>query len=255
VDRTATIWHEERAGRRTARVLSADDQTKDAVAVNITNIRQFEKVSLREQVSRALRAAIVSGELEPGVVYSAPMLGSRFGVSATPVREAMLDLVRENLVTTVPNKGFRVTAIDERDLDEITELRMLIEPPLAARVTSMIPAEDLPTLRGMAAAIVEGALASDLVAYTEADRAFHLRLLEYAGNARISALIADLRSHTRLYGLASLSAAELEASAREHDTILDAIEAGDADLVQRLMAAHISQTRGRWAAPVDGARA
>ena len=156
--------------------------------VNITNIRQFEKVSLREQVSHALRAAIVSGELEPGVVYSAPALGSRFGVSATPVREAMLDLVHENLVTTVPNKGFRVTTIDEGDLDEITELRLLIEPPLAAQVTSVIPAADLPTLRGMAEAIVEGALAGDLVAYTEADRAFHLRLLEYAGNSRITDL-------------------------------------------------------------------
>jgi DNA-binding GntR family transcriptional regulator len=226
------------------------------MSVNITNIRQFEKVSLREKVSRALRAAIVSGELEPGVVYSAPTLGSRFGVSATPVREAMLDLVRENLVTTVPNKGFRVTAIDEADLDEITELRMLIEPPLAGRVAPLIPPDDMPMLREMAQAIVEGALAGDLVAYTEADRAFHLRLLEYAGNRRISALIADLRAHTRLYGLASLlEGGGLEASAREHHTILDAVESGTPADVERLMADHISQTRGRWARPaVDGSQ-
>ena len=222
------------------------------MSTNITNIRQFEKVSLREQVSRALRAAIVSGELEPGVVYSAPTLGARFNVSATPVREAMLDLVRENLVTTVPNKGFRVTTMDESDLDEITELRMLIEPPLAAQVTPMIPAEDLPMLRSMAEAIVEGALAGDLVAYTESDRAFHLRLLEYAGNRRISALIADLRAHTRLYGLASLyESGGLEASAREHHAILDAVERGKPKDVHRLMVEHISQTRGRWARPAE----
>lgn len=215
---------------------------------NITNIRQFEKVSLREQVSRALRAAIISGELEPGAVYSAPALGARFGVSATPVREAMLDLVRENLVTTVPNKGFRVTTMDEADLDEITELRMLIEPPLAARVTPLIPAEDMPMLRDMAQAIVEGAIAGDLVAYTESDRAFHLRLLDYAGNRRVSALIADLRAHTRLYGLASLhESGELEVSAREHHAILDAIDARDQQEVERLMSLHLSQTRGRWA--------
>ena len=220
------------------------------MSVNITNIRQFEKVSLREKVSRALRAAIVSGELEPGVVYSAPALGSRFGVSATPVREAMLDLVRENLVTTVPNKGFRVTTPDEADLDEITELRMLIEPPLAAQVAPLIPADDMPMLRDMAQAIVDGALDRDLVAYTESDRAFHLRLLEYAGNRRASALIADLRGHTRLYGLASLlESGELEASAREHHTILDAVERGEPAEVERLMADHISQTRGRWARP------
>lgn len=220
------------------------------MAVNITNIQQFEKVSLRERVSRALRAAIVSGELEPGQVYSAPALGARFGVSATPVREAMLDLVRENLVTTVPNKGYRVTTMDEADLDDVTELRMLIEPPLAARVTPDVPDEDLPQLRRMARAIVDGALAGDLVAYTEADRAFHLRLLEYAGNPRVTTLVADLRGHTRLYGLASLlETGELEESAREHDTILDAIEARDPAEVERLMRAHISQTRGRWAHP------
>lgn len=216
---------------------------------NIKNIRQFEKVSLREQVSRALRAAIVSGELEPGEIYSAPTLGARFNVSATPVREAMLDLVRENLVTTVPNKGFRVTHMDEAVLDQITELRMLLEPPLAGKVTPLIPEEDLPMLREMAQAIVDGALAGDLVAYTESDRAFHLRLLEYAGNQRISTLIADLRSHTRLYGLALMDPSDLEASAREHHAIVEGIESRDPEAVQQLMAAHISHVRGRWAAP------
>jgi DNA-binding GntR family transcriptional regulator len=225
--------------------------TGDAVNTNnLNNIRQFEKVNFRDQVSRALRAAIVSGELEPGQVYSAPALGARFGVSATPVREAMLDLVRENLVATVPNKGYRVTTMDEADLDDITGLRMLIEPPLVAQVTSDIPAEDMPTLRDLAQSIVDGALAGDLVAYTDADHAFHLRLLEYAGNRRANALVADLRTHTRLYGLASLlQRGELEATAHEHHTILDAIEARDPQEVEQLMRAHISQTRGRWAHP------
>jgi DNA-binding GntR family transcriptional regulator len=143
-----------------------------------------------------------------------------------------------------------VTTMDEADLDEITELRMLIEPPLAAQVTRRIPAEDLPALREMAQAIVDGALAGDLVAYTESDRAFHLKLLEYVGNRRVTDLISDLRAHTRLYGLASLlETGELEESAREHHTILDAIEARDRRKVERLMRHHISQTRGRWAHP------
>lgn len=217
---------------------------------SITNLRQFGRTSLREQVSHALRAAIVSGELEPGEVYSAPALGAKFGVSATPVREAMLDLVRENLVTTVPNKGYRVTAMDEAELDDITELRLLIEPPLVARVTSEIPDEDLPALREMAQAIVDGALAGDLVAFTEADRAFHLKLLEYAQNPRVSALISDLRAHTRLYGLgAMLERGELEGCAREHHGILDAIEANDPGKAEELVRAHISQVRGAWANP------
>lgn len=218
--------------------------------MTITNLRQFDKVSLREQVTRALRAAIIAGELEPGEVYSAPALGERFGISATPVREAMLDLVRENLVTTVPNKGYRVTVMDEADLDNITDLRMLIEPALTARAALLIPDADLPGLRALAEAIVDGAAAGDLIAYTEADRAFHLKILGYTGNTRATAIVSDLRANTRLYGLASLSERGLLAeSAREHHAIVDAIAARDPELVEDLMRTHISQTRGRWAAP------
>ncbi|NUT96990.1 MAG: GntR family transcriptional regulator [Saccharothrix sp.] len=218
--------------------------------VNIPSIGPVEKVSLRDRVAHALRAAVISGEMEPGVVYSAPSLGARFGVSATPVREAMLDLVRENLVTIVPNKGFRVTEVSEKDLDDITRVRMLIEPPVVRDVTPLIPDADFPGLREMAQRIVDGAVAGDLVEYTEADRRFHLALLAYADNPRITDLVSDLRAHTRLYGLASLlEQGELEAVAREHLTIVETIASRDAEAVEELLRAHISQTRGRWAKP------
>jgi DNA-binding GntR family transcriptional regulator len=211
---------------------------------------QMEKVSLRERVGRALRAAIISGEMEPGVVYSAPSLGSRFGVSATPVREAMLDLVREDLVEIVPNKGFRVTEISEADLDQITELRLLIEPPVVRQVTPTIPDADLAELRELVQNIVAGAEAGDLVDYTEADRVFHLRLISYANNPRMTSLVSDLRAHTRLFGLSALrERGELVDVAREHHGIVDAIESRDPDAVETVMRAHISQVRGRWANP------
>ena len=73
-----------------------------------------ERQSLREQVAQALRGALVAGEMRPGTVYSAPALATRFGVSATPVREAMLDLAKEGLVEAVRNKGFRVVGLSDR---------------------------------------------------------------------------------------------------------------------------------------------
>ena len=215
-----------------------------------SSLTRVEKISLRESVGRSLRAAIVSGEMEPGVVYSAPALGARFGVSATPVREAMLDLVREDLVEIVPNKGFRVTEISEADLDQITEIRLLIEPPIVREVTPVIPEGDLPELRELAQAIVEWAERGELVEYTEADRLFHLRLISYANNPRMTSLVSDLRAHTRLYGLATLRAqGELVGVAHEHHTIVDAVETRDRDAVEAVMRAHISQVRGRWAKP------
>lgn len=214
---------------------------------------QIEKISMRERIGRVLHAAIISGELEPGTVYSAPSLGARFGVSATPVREAMIDLVREDLVEIVPNKGFRVTEISESALDEITELRLLIEPAVVARVTPDIPGADLPEIRELAEAIVEHAAEGNLIEYTEADRIFHLRLLSYAHNRRMSTLVSELRGHARLYGLSDLLArGELEQVAREHLAIVDTIERRDTAAVEALMWSHISQTRGRWARPEAG---
>jgi DNA-binding GntR family transcriptional regulator len=205
------------------------------------------KANLRERVLRALRAAIMSGELVPGEVYSAPSLAATFGVSATPVREAMLDLAKENLVVVVPNKGFRVTVVDEEQLDQITAIRRLLEPPVVAEVTDQIPAEDFAGLRQMAQEIVDGARAGDLAQYTEADREFHLRLLGYSGNQRLVDLVAELRGQTRLVGLASLlDRGYLVSSAREHLDLLDLMERRDAAAVEIFMVRHINHIQDLW---------
>ncbi|MGW4123302.1 GntR family transcriptional regulator [Nocardia sp. NPDC004711] len=220
--------------------------------MSIDQFTQVEKVSLREKVSRALRAAIIAGEMEPGVVYSAPTLGARFGVSATPVREAMQDLARENLISIVPNKGFRVTEVAEKDLDDITRIRLLLEPPVVREVTPLIPESDIPHLRALAEKIVEGAESGDLVEYTAADQIFHLTLLGYADNPRLNDLVSDLRDHTRLFGLGSLAQkGELVDVAREHLTIVDLLESRDQDAVEHFLRDHIQQARGRWAKPQE----
>ncbi len=108
------------------------------MTLNLPALGQQRKV--RDQVADALRAALVAGEMRPGVVYSAPALAARFGVSATPVREAMLDLAKEGLVTAVRNKGFRVTELSDRDLDDITALRALIEVPTIGQIARLRPA-------------------------------------------------------------------------------------------------------------------
>lgn len=206
------------------------------------------KVSLRETVARAVRAAIVSGEMVPGTIYSAPALGVRFGISPTPVREAMLDLIKEGLVTAAPNKGFRVTEITDKDLDEITKLRQLIEPPVVREVTPLIPDAEIPHLRTLAANILDWAEKGNLAEYTEADRLFHLTILEYSGNSRIVDLISELRAHTRLFGLLPLlEQGRLAASAAEHLELVDLIEQRKAGEAEAFMHRHIDQVRGIWA--------
>lgn len=213
-----------------------------------SEIHTIRKTSLRETVTRALRAAIIAGEMVPGVIYSAPSLGARFGVSATPVREAMLDLVRENIVSVEPNKGFRVLEISDKDLDQMAEIRLLLEPPVVRSVAAIIPKADLTGLRALAQQIVDCAVERDLVGYTDADREFHIRLLQYSGNSRLVDIVSDLRGHSRLSGLALLAKrGELGQSAQEHLQMVDLIEEGRAEDLEILMKDHIGHVRGLWA--------
>ncbi|WP_328914311.1 MULTISPECIES: GntR family transcriptional regulator [unclassified Streptomyces] len=203
---------------------------------------------LRDQVANALRAALTAGELRPGVVYSAPTLAAELGVSATPVREAMLDLAKEGLVEAVRNKGFRITEITDKDLDEYTEIRELIEAPTIARATVVATAEQLEALRPQALEIVEAARGHDLIGYLEADRRFHLGLLALAGNNHLVEVVSDLRKRSRLYGLNRLdSTGRLVDSAEEHIELLDLMLAGDAAGAEACMRRHLGHIRSLWA--------
>ena len=93
-------------------------------------------MSLRDEAIETLYAAIIAGILRPGVVYSAPTMAAQLGMSATPVREAMLDLVKEGLVETVRNKGFRVVELADAELDELTQVRLLLEVPSVQRIAT-----------------------------------------------------------------------------------------------------------------------
>ncbi|WP_141307918.1 GntR family transcriptional regulator [Streptomyces spinoverrucosus] len=209
-----------------------------------------KKSSYRERVADALRAALIAGELRTGEVYSAPTLAARFGVSATPVREALLDLAKEGLVDSVPNKGFRVTAVSEKQLDEYTHIRALIEIPTTVQLARTADPVALAELRPVAEEIVTAAVAGDLIAYVEADLRFHLGLLALAGNEHLVEVVRDLRRRARLYGLTALAEqGRLQASAEEHLELLDALLARDETAVHAVMTRHLGHVRGLWAAP------
>ena len=206
------------------------------------------RTSLREQIGVSLRAALVAGDMVPGVTYSAPALAERFGVSATPVREAMLDLINEGMIVAVPNKGFRIVETTDKDLDEMTELRRLIEVPTVGRIAKSITREQVAGLRLIATRIMDAAAKGDIVTYIEADRQFHLELLSVSGNARLVDLVEQLRMNTRLYGLEELAASgHLGQSSEEHLSLLDALETGDRRGAERIMAQHLGHVRGIWA--------
>jgi DNA-binding GntR family transcriptional regulator len=208
--------------------------------------------SLREKVTRALEAAIVAGELQPGVIYSAPGLAERFGVSATPVREAMLDLVNEGFVEPLRNRGFRVIEMSDADLDNIAQIRLLIEVPTISEVAPHLTAAMFEKLTVAAEAIERAAAGGDVIDYLDTDRRFHVELISAIGNARLTDLVDRLRRQARLFGLKDLAkSGRLMASAREHRMLLDTLRVQDIEAAENLMRAHIGHTRGLWAGRQD----
>ncbi|MEU9068389.1 GntR family transcriptional regulator [Streptomyces sp. NPDC048306] len=205
-----------------------------------------QRSSVRGQVLDALRAALVTGELRPGEVYSAPVLGERFGVSATPVREAMQQLALEGAVEVVPNRGFRVVERGDRELAELAEVRALIEVPVWLRLARTVPAERWAELRPLAEATARAASSGCPATYAEADRAFHRAVLALAGNEELVRIAGDVHRRAQWPPAGSPAArgrADLVADAHEHTALLDALIAGDPDAVRALVGQHFTGAR------------
>jgi len=212
-------------------------------------IRKVEQVlSLRNRIGESLSDAIISGELAPGTLVSVPTLAAQFAVSATPVREAMLDLEQRGFVASVRNKGFRVTDVSEQDLREIIELRQMLEAPAMRALAGTFRLETLPRWRAMADEIAMHAEKANLTGFIERDRDFHLGLLAEYGNARLVDMVRELRTQTRMVNLARMTQSlELTESAREHHRMLDLLEQGDGAGLEALTLHHLEHIVGWWA--------
>jgi DNA-binding GntR family transcriptional regulator len=205
-------------------------------------------MSLREQAQQVIRASILAGDLVAGELYSASTLAERLGVSPTPIREAMLELANGGLVEPVRNRGFKILTPDDRDLDEISQLRLMLEVPAMRIVAERASDADLAELREIVERIEATAAAADVAGFLLADRAFHLGMLELTGNGRLVRLVAQLRDQTRIAGITALAReGNLAKSAAEHRDILDALAERDPDMAEVLMKRHLVHTRGIWA--------
>jgi DNA-binding GntR family transcriptional regulator len=230
--------------RKQGKSLLAADDAPDAVS----SLGLIVQSSLREEARKSIRAGVVTGEIEPGQIYSAPSLAVRLGVSATPVREALLDLANAGLVESVRNRGFRVVVLDDTDLDEIFELRTLLEVPSVGRVAGSLDTDQLERLWSIVVELEAAAEAGHLERYLTADQEFHSGLLEPLGNRRLIELVARLRDQQRLYGLPKLiHSAAFMSTAFEHRAILEAVAAGDKRSAESLIRRHLRHTRGVWA--------
>ncbi|TDE51466.1 GntR family transcriptional regulator [Nonomuraea mesophila] len=209
----------------------------------------ISSTSFREQAARAIRRAIFTGKIAPGVLYSVSALSGQLGVSATPVREAMLDLVSEGLVVAVRSRGYRVVDLTPQDLDHILRLRVLLEVPTSGEIAESRNDDDLPRLLDLAARLPDLATSGDYETYLENDQEFHLGLLALSGNPRLVSIVEKLRNQTRIFDVSKLAASGgLAGSAHEHLEIMKAIRDRDRPRTEELVEHHILRSRRAWPA-------
>ena len=204
--------------------------------------------SLRDRALAILRQATVSGEIRIGEIYSATALARRLGVSVSPVREAMLTLVNEGIMEPVRNRGFQVVPMTDQDRWEIYDLRVTLEVPTMTKLAGLDVAERLAPVERLLDVMDGVADSGDVQEFLRLDREFHLTLLGFAGNERLTTLVGTLRDQTRLYGMQRLAdRGELVGSAEEHRAIVAAIRAGDAAKTELLMRQHLGHIGQEWA--------
>jgi DNA-binding GntR family transcriptional regulator len=199
-----------------------------------------EELTKSERLAVAVRDAIRSGELAPGRLYSAQELGERFGVSRTPVREALLKLANAGLVRIERNRGARILTSTDKDINEVFTLRLLLEPPAAGRAAGQpaFPVADLD------AALADMRVRQDdREAFFAADRAFHDVILRASGNERLAEFVAGLRDAISLQGRRTVPSGRSPTQIlTEHEEIAAAIREGDRELATRTMREHLLST-------------
>lgn len=205
---------------------------------------QIQPLALYQQVAERLRQRIFSHELEPGAWIDERALAEQYGISRTPLREALKVLAAEGLVTLKPRRGCYVNEISDRDLDEVFAVLALLEGQCTADCAERATPAQLAQLQQIHEALETAAREQDIEAYFAANQAFHRLVQEVADNHWLRQVIRDLRKVVKLSRHDSLcSDGRLQQSLEEHRHILAALLARDPTAAAAHMRTHISSAR------------
>ncbi|MEY2805183.1 MAG: hypothetical protein RL657_2519 [Pseudomonadota bacterium] len=194
---------------------------------------------LYEEVAERLRQRIFARDLEPGSWIDELRLAEEYGISRTPLREALKVLAAEGLVTMKVRRGAYVTEVNDKDLADVYHLLALMESDAAAEVARRASPADLKELVQLHRDLSKAQ--SDREKFFALNERFHVRLLELADNRWRMQMVADLRKVMKLNRHNSLlKTGRLQDSLNEHQALMDALLARDAELAGQRMREHFA---------------
>ena len=209
-------------------------------------IALLQSSSLTNVVQQEIERAILAGEYPPGSKLIEATLADRLGVSRGPVREAFRMLEEAGLVRTEKNRGVFVRDIPLDEAVEIFDLRAAMDELVGRQLAAKATPAQIKELRAMVDAMEKAVKANDAPAYHLLNLRFHDRLVEMAGNRKLTAIYRKLIKELSLFRRMNLAdGSPMPASANEHRQILKAIAAKDAETAGRALFDHVMESKER----------
>jgi DNA-binding GntR family transcriptional regulator len=223
-----------------------------------TTVAETENLAqnqLRHVIAKRLRAAILASEIKPGEWLRQEQLAQRFGVSHTPVREALQDLVGEGLVEHIPYRGIRVIEFSVTDLVDLYASRAFLESLAARDAAQNITAEQLAELKRLSDEMEQQRIQKDWMEYRQLNRRFHqviysasehaylIRTLDQMWNAFPTMMLGNFPA-TAARPIPQRGASDKQ----EHLEIIAALETRNSERAEQLMRAHVEESGRRIAA-------
>lgn len=211
--------------------------------------RRLLLTSLRERLYETLKEDILLNKYEPGEELQIDKLAQEFGVSTTPIREALVRLEGDGLVVSIPNRGVQVAPISLDDVRNLYEVRRLLEPYVAKIAARYCEEGEVEALYEKLVNLIEGP--TDLAAYINADLELHELMFKHLRNTLLKDILDQVDQHSiRVRYLAESSAGGLrpevvELVTREHLKILDAIRKRDEEKAAAATLQHLTNAEAR----------
>jgi len=188
-------------------------------------------ISLAENAYRRIRHEILLGELLPGAIVSERELASRYEMSKTPIREAITQVCREGLMQRLPGRGYMVSPITIKEINDLYDMRMIYEQATVRKFMANPSPNVLEKLKDMAMISYKPDNPESEVEFLEVNREFHLTVAEASGNVRlVHALEEILVEMERLFHLGLHIGDYSQEMAAEHQDLVEAIENDDLEL-------------------------
>ena len=205
----------------------------------MSNGQNLGRYALYEEVAERLRQRIFARELLPGSWIDEMKISQEYGISRTPLREALKVLATEGLVTMKMRRGAYVTEVSDKDLNDVYHLLSLLESDAAAQVAQLAKQEDVLELQKLHKQLTQAV--NNRSAFFDINEQFHMRLLEIGNNKWRTQMVIDLRKVMKLNRHNSLlKSGRVEESLREHQDLMDALVARNPTKSMQAMQAHFA---------------